>query len=157
MEQRTIVSIYEVDEWATTGPWAGQGSLVNPGIILVHPPLSDRIVEGKGPKRLRVGIFPSQELPGSAQVVEVIDVWGEPHILRQSPPEGPAVVALELRTPARSPENKIPDVEWTAHNERDYPAIAEHLRTLSQSDFGTAGVGDHSLLCKLFPPTCKHR
>jgi hypothetical protein len=153
MVERTIVSIYEVDEWATTGPWVGQGSLVNPGIVLVHPPLSDRIVGGEGPKRLRVGIFPSQHDTPTGQFVEVLDVWGEPRVLRkkavEGAAEGAAVVALELRTPARSPVYQILELDWTKHDENDYEAIARHLR-------GFDWVDRDFLICKIWPWRCKH-
>ena len=152
MADRTIVSIYEVDEWAATGPWAGQGSLVNPGIVLVHPPLSDRIVGGEGPKRLRVGIFPSQQDSPTGQFVEVLDVWGEPRVLRsivEAGAEGATIVALELRMPARSPVYRIPEIDWTKHDEDDYEAIARHLRSFHSED-------RDFLICKIWPWRCKH-
>lgn len=157
MAHRTIVSIYEVDEWATTGPWVGQGSLVNRGIVLVHPPLSDKVIGGQGPKRLRVGVFPSQEDTYPGQFVEVIDVWGEPQVLRPEATDTPALVALELRTPAQSPQYNVPDVDWTMHSEENFQTIAEHLQALSERDWNPSGGEDAlSLICKLWPGKCTH-
>lgn len=156
MVQRTIVSIYEVDEWAATGPWVGQGSLVNSGIVLVHPPLSSPIAAGEGPTRLRVGVRPAVEDSASGEFVEVIDVYGTPRTLWQDAAAGLALVALELRTPALSPVYTVPGVVWTDHDRNHFRKIAEHLQDLSTSDWGSSGVNRHSLWCKVFPPTCKH-
>lgn len=168
MAQRTIVSIHEVDECAATGPWVGQGSLVNPGIVLVHPPLSNRIVAEEGPQRLRVGIYVAERDEGSSGIAEVIDVSGEPHVLWQSTDPGMAIVALELHRDAQSPKCEIPGVHWTNHNNHDFHKIAKYLQDQSNNDprddanseLRDDGDGDKvpykALWCKLFPRTCKH-
>lgn len=160
MAQRTIVSIFEVEEGAATGPWVGQGSLVNPGIVLVHPPLSNLVVAGEGPKQLRVGMYIAEGHAGSGGIAEVIDVSGEPRVLWQSTDPQMAVVALELNRKAQSPQCEIPEVRWTDHNEHDFEKIARYLQDQSNSDpksvWGFKIEPYHALWCRLFPRTCKH-
>lgn len=160
MAQRTIVSIYEVNESAATGSWVGQGSLVNPGIVLVHPPLSNRIVAKEGPQRLRVGIYVAERDEGSSGIAEVIDVSGEPHILWQSTDPEMAVVALEMSRRAQSPKSEIPEVRWADHNEHDFAKIARYLQDQSNSDSINGGgmimEPKKGLWCRVFPQSCKH-
>lgn len=96
MVRRTIVSVYDVDEAGMTGARVGVGSLVAPRGVLIHPPLSNAIADGHGPRRLRLGIH--SEPDGSA-LVEVIDGREEPRVLGVKEGVGP-LVCLELRTEA---------------------------------------------------------
>jgi hypothetical protein len=136
MGQCTIVSIYEVDETQATGGWAGQGSLVAPNVVLVHPPLSRRIAEEKGPIRLRVGIVPGEDPRTSSSFAEVIDVEGKPYVpWREDPTTDQVIVALELRTPAQSPEYEIPGLDSECSPEDNFRVAAEHVKQLSQRDW----------------------
>lgn len=99
MAKHTFVSIYEVDRAGVTGVQVGEGSLVEPRWVLVHPPLSTRIDAGKGPNRLRVGIRSNVE---EGPAVEVIDGQEEPRVIRGEESVEP-LVGLELRTEAASP------------------------------------------------------
>lgn len=161
MVQRVIVSLYEVDEWATTGPWAGQGSLVEPTLVLVHPPLSNRIADGRGPMRLRTGITQVLDVPGSdaatpGVLVEVIDVMGEPRVLRGSTSEQPAaVVGLELRTPARAVPERFPGPGPKMSQDEFLAQTAKYLQERSEDDWAPWDERDPTPFCKMFGLGCK--
>jgi hypothetical protein len=73
MVERTWVSIYEVDEAGSTGPWAGSGSLVNPRGVLVHIPFNRRIAE-RNPCRLRVALASVSDESARVEIVDVEEV-----------------------------------------------------------------------------------
>jgi hypothetical protein len=128
--------VYETDETGTTTAWAGQGSLVAPTLVLVHPPLSSRIAAGACSARFRVGIVPSDTETTSSSFAEVIDVEGEPYISWKGDIETDRViVALELGTPSQSPEYEVPGLESNRSSEDNFRIMAEHLKELAQSDW----------------------
>lgn len=111
MAKQTIVSIHEVDEAGLTGPRVGEGSLIAPLWVLVHPPLSVAlsadIAAEKGPMQLRVGL---RSDPAAGPLIEIIDaqeavVFGA---LEPDRPGGPArpLVGVKLRTQAVSPHDR---------------------------------------------------
>lgn len=154
MVQRTIVSIYEVDEWSATGPWVSQGSLVYSSLVVVHPPLSNQIATGKGPARTRVGILPGEGAPVSQEFSEVIDVWGKPRVLWVE--DDLSIVVLELRRPALSPVYEIPGVDWTKPQEDNFRVAAIHLKEISSKDWFLPVKMHNAFWCKLIPGICKH-
>lgn len=93
------MSLHKVDRAGMTGVQVGEGSLVEPRWVLVHPPLSTRIAAGKGPKQLRVGIRSDVE---EIRLVELSDGQEEPCVIRGDDSVG-SLVFLELRTEAASP------------------------------------------------------
>lgn len=99
MVKKTIVSIYQVNGAGQTGLQVGEGSLVLPRSVLVHPPLSDQIATTGNPGELRVGISSKD---GNRRLVEVIDGLGPARVLASTASTG-ALVGLELRTQANSP------------------------------------------------------
>jgi hypothetical protein len=99
MGKQTTVLIYQVDSAGVTGVQVGEGSLVEPRLILVHPPLSYALADDHGPDRLRVGIRSEAE---RSPAVEVIDGRESPKVIGRTASDLP-LVGLELRTAAASP------------------------------------------------------
>lgn len=139
VQQQTIVSIYEVDEEGTTGPWIGQGTLVLPQLVLVHPPLSAQIANGKTVQQSRVGICaPTTEAflgaRATAKTVEIIDVIGQPRVFWTEEASGQVLVGLDLRTPARSPVDKLPNIDSETPAEQGFKKSALHLQRISSDE-----------------------
>jgi hypothetical protein len=105
MTKGTRVVIYRVDDAGGTGARVGRGSLVDPMLVLVHPPLSDRIAQRQGPRRLRVGIVSPGE-DGDVEVIDIEEVHSEP-----GPSAAETLVGLELKWPASAPTDEVAGIE----------------------------------------------
>lgn len=90
MATSTTVSVYEVDASGQTGANLGTGSLIDPRLVLVHPPLSKLLASAGVGVSLRVGI-------GADDLVEVIDVRGVHVDLEQ---DDQPLVAIALKRSA---------------------------------------------------------
>ncbi len=54
MDPLCIVSIHRIDPTGTLAGAEGTGSLVHPLVVLVHPPLDQRLLQDVDPRRWRV-------------------------------------------------------------------------------------------------------
>lgn len=90
MPSSSRVSIYEIGPAGETGARLGSGSLIHPGLVLVHPPLSRQLAAAGTPVKLRLGV-------GSDGLAEVID-GGDVHVAEDQP--GEPLVAIDVKPPA---------------------------------------------------------
>jgi hypothetical protein len=114
MVTETSISVHEVDSSGRTGARLGGGSLINPELVLAHPPLSSRLALAEDvPHGLRLAIASSA---GGRLVVEAVDVdgWhiaqeqgthaGEEPLVGIEPARAIAMPAVELRPVATTSE-----------------------------------------------------
>lgn len=106
MDTRTLVSVYEVDDTGATGRRVGSASLVQPELVVVHPPLCYRLAGADpAPVRLRVGIVSLPDAGG----VEVIDTRGtNVAAAADTGSTAPPLVALDLARPSKAPVESLP-------------------------------------------------
>jgi hypothetical protein len=106
MDTRTLVSVYEVDDTGATGRRVGSASLVQPELVVVHPPLCHRLAGADpAPVRLRVGIVSLPDAGG----VEVIDTRGtNVAAAADTGSTAPPLVALDLARPSKAPVESLP-------------------------------------------------
>lgn len=125
MTLQTQVSIYGVDETGATNARLGSGTLIDPVLVLLHPPLSRRLVGGEISMRLRVGTASTGTEPG---IVEVID-GGDIHVATNGDRE--PLVALELLQPASAPIEPLFPAGDDAGDLTD--AVVQYLASLPDS------------------------
>src|SRR4051812_3000660 len=101
MTAQTLVTIYEVtDDTGDTASQVATGTLVHPGTILVHSPVSGSLLRTPSP-RLRVGVASVEAASGVVEVIEVKEV-----LVSEQP--GDPLVALNLKKKAVSPIEVLP-------------------------------------------------
>lgn len=150
MAKKTTVSIYQVDSSGVTGAHVGEGSLVGPRYVLVHPPLNERIAAGFGTSRLRVGIWSEAN---EDRAVEIVDGWQEARVIGEKDGVG-SLVGLELRTAVRAPVDVMKGL-GNARSVQDVLDIAVPvLKSNDPNDWNTEGpheprIGD-IVRCLLF-------
>jgi hypothetical protein len=154
MGKHTIVSIYEVDEAGGTGPQVGEGSLVAPRGVLIHPALSNAIADGHGPQKLRVGI---RSANAADPRVEVIDGREAPQLLGVKKGVGP-LVGLELQVEAASQIDVIKGM-WDGMTMEDLVELAVPVLASSSTegwnDSTTPGIAPYSrVFCRLLRWLC---
>jgi hypothetical protein len=105
MDTQTMVSIYEVDDAGATGRWLGSASLVQPELVLVHPPLSDRLAgSDRAPASLRVGIVAQPDAEG----IEIVETRGTHVGAADAGGSATPIVVLELARPSSFPPEPLP-------------------------------------------------
>ncbi len=74
MATRTQVFVYQVDASGGTGALAGTGSLIDPLVVLVHPPLSRQLAGQPHAAKLRLGIGSLADPGGVIEVIDTSDI-----------------------------------------------------------------------------------
>src|SRR5262245_12488588 len=98
MTPQAHVAVYGVDETGATSVPLGSGTLIAPQLVLVHPPLSRQLASGENTKRLRVEITVAGSDPGTAEVIDVVEVHVAAADLSAEP-----LVALQLQQLSDAP------------------------------------------------------
>lgn len=150
MAKQTIAAIYEVDASGMTGPRVGEGTLIAPLWVLVHPPLSVNIAAGTGPTRFRAGL---RSDPATGPLIEIIDA--EEAVVIGVTAVGRPLVGVKLRTRAVSPLDRSRELSEA----RNVDELVERVVPLLESgDSGQWGRGDDKnrnvFLCGLFGILC---
>jgi len=156
MAKRSIVSIYEVDAAGQTGAPVGEGSLIAPFWVFIHPPLSKDIAAGLGPRRVRLGL---RSDPASGPLVEVIDGADEPTLIGVKESVGP-LVAVKLRVEAKSPYDEIRGLARAQSMDQLVEIAVSALESQGPDKWGPSGHPgsplpmSNVLLCQLFRICC---
>ena len=132
MPHPSRVSIYAVRSNGSTGERKGSGALVDPGVVLVAPPLSRRLAGSSRQHRLRLGIASS-----SGDDVEVLEVAGTT-VARGR--DG-VLVLLETGTRAQSPCDDVAGLDGAADVEGLVAAGLAHLGDSAAPEPGTDPAG----------------
>ena len=178
MATRTQVVVYQVDESGATGAWVGTGSLINPLVVLVNPPLSLQLAGQPPATKLRLGIG---SLADDGGVIEVIDTRRIQVVVY----DGVPLVAIGLARHSTAavdpilPEGTETDKE--DFTEADKNALAQalitHLSETAPPDAVAPTAQPEAFLsepskpepsepdewplcspwCRIFPRLCKHR
>ncbi|MFB8275353.1 hypothetical protein [Nocardia colli] len=96
MTRRTSVAVYAVGDAGATGELLGAATLLEPGFVLVDPPLNQALAEQ--PRKLRVGVFAAED--GIAEVIDVAQV--------RVVPDAPDLVLLQLAAESTAPARGVP-------------------------------------------------
>ncbi len=154
MAKRNTVLIYEVDDTGMSGPQVGEGTLIKPRGVLVHPPLSHEIRTGSVSKRLRVEIRSNNQ---ETHPVELIDVKGDPHIIGENQGVGP-LVGLELSTPSTSPVDRMTGVSRARTAEKFVTFAAPRLTSDDPRVWNHWSIFDFvffsDIVCSMIPRWC---
>lgn len=131
MAKQSRVVIYQVDGAGSTGARVGEGSLVDPRLVFVHPPLSDTIAGGRGPRRFRVGIRSDAD---GTPFVAVADGLEDPVVIGTVEDVGP-LVGLILDGTSGAPCDRLNGVRELETVEQLVTHAVPRLRCYSEDDW----------------------
>lgn len=151
MAKHTIVAIYEIDSTGATGARVGEGSLVDSELVFVHPPLSERIADGCGPRRLRLGI--RSDFDG-IPFVAVADAIDEPVVIGTAEDVGP-LVGLILDGTSGAPWDGLTGVHQVGTVEELVVLAVPRLQYYAEDDWNGGGVPySSSFWCRFVKRLC---